>query len=195
MLGWPAKVMEKMESIETGGRRLQRLLLRVAAMTFATGQVICVAGKQVPAKDVTQGSGAQQAAQTAGNGVALTWEEVRARFESGNPSLRAGVIGIEEAKAQEVTAYLRPNPNFTALLDQVDPFSTNPSQPLALAQPVGSLTYLYERDHKRELRRDSAKAATRIAISNQSDLERNLLFTLRNSFVQILQQKSVLALA
>lgn len=134
----------------------------------------------------------QQAASSSGTIGALSWEEVRAKFEEANPSLRAGRIGIDEAKAQEVTAYLRPNPTFNALLDQVDPFTTNPSRPLALAQPVGSVSYLHERDRKRELRRDSAREATGIAVANQSDLERNLLFNLRNAFVATLQQKAVL---
>ena len=37
---------------------------------------------------------------------ALTWEEIRAKFEAANPTLRAGQIGIDESKAQEITAYL-----------------------------------------------------------------------------------------
>jgi outer membrane protein, heavy metal efflux system len=126
---------------------------------------------------------------------ALTWDEVRERFELNNPTLRAGKLGIDEAKANEITAYLRPNPNFTALLDQIDPFSTNPSQPLALSQPVGSVTYLHERQHKRELRQESAEKATDLAADNQADLERNLLFNLRMAFVQALQSKAILALA
>jgi len=125
---------------------------------------------------------------------ALTWDEVRARFEANNPTLQAGKLSIDESRANETTAYLRPNPNFTALLDQIDPFSTNPSQPLALAQPVGSLNYLHERQHKRELRKESAEKATDLAIDTQSDLERNLIFSLRMAFVQALQSKAILRL-
>ena len=47
---------------------------------------------------------------------ALTWQEIRARFEAANPSLRAGQIGIDESRANETTAYLRPNPNFRTYL-------------------------------------------------------------------------------
>jgi cobalt-zinc-cadmium efflux system outer membrane protein len=148
-----------------------------------------------PAPQASPAQLAQRAQQTSGTTGALSWEEVRNRFEGANPSLRAGAIGIEESKAQEITAYLRPNPNFTMLLDQIDPFSTNPSRPLAMALPSGTITYLHEREHKRELRRDSAKEATGIAVSQQSDLERNLLFTLRSAFVQTLQGKAVLDVA
>jgi cobalt-zinc-cadmium efflux system outer membrane protein len=151
---------------------------------------------QTPAPPPRQTAQREQAAsQVSANGGALTWEEVRAKFEAANPSLKAGAIGVEESKAQEVTAYLRPNPTLTALLDQIDPFTTNPARPLSMALPSGTITYLHERQHKRELRRDSAQQATGIAVSQQSDLERGLIFTLRSAFVQTLQQKAVLGLA
>jgi cobalt-zinc-cadmium efflux system outer membrane protein len=127
---------------------------------------------------------------------ALTWQEVQARFEAANPSLRAGQIGVDESKASETTAYLRPNPNLSLLADQIDPFPGGPSHgAFAYWLPSATLTYLHERQHKRELRLDSAKQATGIAVSNQSDLERNLLFNLRSAFVQTLQQKAVRDLA
>jgi cobalt-zinc-cadmium efflux system outer membrane protein len=125
----------------------------------------------------------------------MTWEEVRAEFEANNPTLQAGKLGIEESKADEISAYLRPNPNFTALLDQIDPFTTNPSRPLALAQPVGSVSYLHERRHKRELRKESAEKATGIMEEDQADLERNLIFNLRTAFVQAMEGKALYELA
>jgi outer membrane protein, heavy metal efflux system len=127
---------------------------------------------------------------------ALTWQEVRDKFEAANPSLRAGQIGIDESKASETTAYLRPNPNLALLADQIDPFPGGPDHgAFAFVLPSATLTYLHERQHKRELRLDSAKEATGIAISNQADLERTLLFNLRSAFVQTLQQKAVRDLA
>jgi cobalt-zinc-cadmium efflux system outer membrane protein len=166
------------------------LIFVCMAPAFGQQQPNPVAAPNAPTAEI-----AQQAQQTSANPAALTWDDVREKFEAANPSLRAGAIGIEESKAQEITAYLRPNPNFTALLDQIDPFTTKPERPLALALPSATITYLHERQHKRELRRDSAKEATGIAVLQQSDLERNLLFTLRTAFVQTLQQKAVLELA
>jgi cobalt-zinc-cadmium efflux system outer membrane protein len=61
--------------------------------------------------------------------------------------------------------------------------------------PFASASYLHERQHKRELRLESAKKATDIAESSQADQERTLLFSLRGAFVQILQVKAVLKLA
>jgi cobalt-zinc-cadmium efflux system outer membrane protein len=125
----------------------------------------------------------------------MTWEEVRAEFEANNSTLQAGKLGIEESKADEISAYLRPNPNFTALLDQIDPFTTNPSRPLVMALPSGTVTYLHERRHKRELRKESAEKATGIAEEDQADLERNLIFNLRTAFVQAMEGKALYALA
>ena len=127
---------------------------------------------------------------------ALTWQEVRDKFEAANPSLRADAIGIDESKANETTAYLRPNPNLSLLADQIDPFPGGPSHgAFAYWLPSATVTYLHERAHKRELRLDSAKEATGIAISSHADLERNLIFSLRSAFVQTLQQKAVRDLA
>jgi outer membrane protein, heavy metal efflux system len=127
--------------------------------------------------------------------AALTWQQLREKFQATNPTLRAGQIGIEESKAQEITAFLRPNPDMTTTLDQIAPFSGNPYRPLGFTLPLISGSYLHERQHKRELRQESAQKGTAIAISQQADLERTLLFTLRGAFVQALQAKAVLALA
>lgn len=125
---------------------------------------------------------------------ALSWQQVQDRFIASNPTLKAGVIGIGESRAQEITAHLRPNPTFGAQLDQLTLFHTNPFQPVSQAYPNITFNYLHERDHKRELRTDSAKQGTAIAISNQSDLVRTLNYSLRSAFVQTLQAKAVLAL-
>jgi cobalt-zinc-cadmium efflux system outer membrane protein len=123
---------------------------------------------------------------------ALTWEQVRERFRANNPNLMASRIAIEESKASEITAGLRPNPFVTSTLDQIDPFTINPFRPFANTLPFVSGSYLHERHHKRELRRESAQEATAIAVSQQADLERTLMFTLHNAFVQALQAKAVL---
>jgi outer membrane protein, heavy metal efflux system len=125
----------------------------------------------------------------------LTWQQVKDKFEAGNPVLRAGQLNIQESKAQEVSAFLRPNPNFTASADQLLLFSGNPYRPLRAVLPVIAFNYLRERQHKRELRLESAQLGTAIAESQQLDLERTLLFTLRSAFVQTLQAKSLLAKA
>ena len=125
----------------------------------------------------------------------LTWQQVRDQFLAANPTLRAGRIGIGEAKAQEITAYLRPNPDMTTTFDQIAPFNGNPYRPLGSALPFVSASYHHERGGKRELRLESARKGTAVAQSQLADQERMLLFSLHNAFVQALQQKSVVALA
>ena len=125
----------------------------------------------------------------------LTWQQVREKFEKDNPTLRAGQLNIDEARASEITANLRPNPDFTFTLDQIDPFSPGPYRPFQYTEPLFSFGYLHERQHKRELRLESAKKGTSIAISQQEDLERTMLFSLRTAFIQALQAKAVLAVA
>lgn len=120
----------------------------------------------------------------------LTWDEVKTRFEANNPTLAAGALGIDESKAEEITAYLRPNPQASVGVDQIG--TNSPFKEVIL---LTSVNYLHERQHKRELRLESAQKATGIAVSGQADLERNLIFNLRSAFVSTLQAKAVLKVA
>lgn len=126
----------------------------------------------------------------------LTWEQVRERFEASNPTLRADKLTIDEAKAEEITAYLRPNPGFNLTVDgtQIAP-DKGMWKPFAGTYEVPGISYLHERRHKRELRLESAKKGTLITESSHADLERTLLFTLRGAFVATLQAKAVVQLA
>jgi len=127
---------------------------------------------------------------------ALTWEQVRARFEQSNPTLLADKLSVDESRAQEITAFLRPNPTFTLSADgtQIAP-EKGVWRPFAGTFESPSLSYLHERQHKRELRLESAKKATLIAESSHTNLQRTLLFNLRGAFVATLQAKAVLQLA
>ena len=106
-------------------------------------------------------------------------------------------MNIDESRAQEITAYLRPNPNLSLGADQFTIFKTpnTPYRPLAGVDENGSISYLHEREHKRELRRQSAQQGTAIVTSTHADLERNLLFTLRNAFNNALQAKAFFDIA
>ena len=127
---------------------------------------------------------------------ALTWDQVKAKFEAVNPALRADADNVDEMRAEEITAFLRPNPQFTLSVDgnQVapkngvwTPFKGTTEQP--------NFSYLHERKHKRELRLESAQESTRITQSQHEDLERNMVFALRAAFVGTLQAKFILDLA
>ncbi|MGO4883012.1 MAG: TolC family protein [Bryobacteraceae bacterium] len=133
----------------------------------------------------------------------LTWEQAREEFEKTNPTLRAARLGIDESRDDEITAFLRPNPDFTLSLDQINPFTKQPPPngganeyaPFAYTEPYLSFSYLHERRHKRELRLESAKQGTAIAESQLADQERSLIFNLRSAFVEAMQAKAVRDLA
>jgi outer membrane protein, heavy metal efflux system len=127
---------------------------------------------------------------------ALDWDQVKAKFEADNPAMKADADNVDEMKAEEITAFLRPNPQFTLAADgnQVaphngvwTPFKGTTDQP--------NVSYLHERDHKRELRLESAQEGTRITQSQHEDLDRNMIFALRTAFVGTLQAKFILDLA
>jgi len=126
----------------------------------------------------------------------LTWQDVLARFESNNPVLLADQLNIDESKAEEITQYLRPNPSFTALEDgtQLAPYQ-GVWRPLSGTEVQGSLSYLHERDHKRELRLQAQQENTKVTIDTHADLERTLIFNLRSAFVGVLQAKAIYKLA
>jgi outer membrane protein, heavy metal efflux system len=123
----------------------------------------------------------------------FTWEQIKDRFQTVNPTLLAAQSSIDEARAGEITAFLRPNPDFTLTADGTQLFPhAGIYQPFSGTDFSPAISYLHERDHKRELRRDTAHQSTQIAESSYQDEARTLLFTLRSAFVQTLQAKAVL---
>jgi len=126
----------------------------------------------------------------------LDWQTIRARFEADNPTLLAAKTNIDEARAQETTAYLRPNPQFTMTVDgtQIAP-NRGVWQPFTGTFESPAISYLHERQHKRQLRLESAKQDTSIEQWDYADLMRTLLFNVRSAFVSTLEAKAVVQLA
>jgi len=125
-----------------------------------------------------------------------TWNQVRDQFELNNATLLAGKLNIDELKAEEITAFLRPNPQFSLTVDgtQIAPHN-GVWQPFAGTFESPGISQLFERRNKRHLRLEAAMQGTSIGRAQQDDLERNLIFNLRSAFVGVLQAKAVLKLA
>jgi cobalt-zinc-cadmium efflux system outer membrane protein len=125
-----------------------------------------------------------------------TWDQVKEQFHLNNTTLLASKLNIDELKAQEITAHLRPNPDFTLTADgtQITP-SHGVWQPFAGTFVSPGVSYLFERRNKRGLRYEAAKQGTAMGAAQSSDTERTLLFNLRTAFVGVLQAKAVLRLA
>ena len=142
---------------------------------------LCAQTTQTPTQNATQ---------------AWTWEQVKGRFEANNTTLAASRLNVDELRAQEITARLRPNPNFTISADgtQITP-SNGVWRPFAGTFVSPGVSYLFERQNKRGLRLEVSKQGTAVGVAQLSDSERTLLFSLRNAFVGVLQAKAVLRLA
>ena len=121
-----------------------------------------------------------------------SWDQVKDEFRLQNTTLLASKLNIDELKAQEITAHLRPNPDFTLTADgtQITP-SHGVWQPFAGTFVSPGVSYLFERRNKRGLRYQAAKEGTAIGAAQSEDTNRTLLFNLRSAFVGILQAKAV----
>lgn len=128
--------------------------------------------------------------------VVRTWDQIKDEFRLNNTNLLASKLNVDELKAQEITAHLRPNPEFTLSADgtQITP-SHGVWQPFAGTFVSPGISYLFERRNKRGLRYEAAKEGTAIGSAQSDDTDRTLLFNLRSAFVGILQAKAVLRLA
>jgi cobalt-zinc-cadmium efflux system outer membrane protein len=173
-------------------RNLWRSFILAAAISLAALGSVARMGAQQTAPPDPQPAPPSPAPQSPLPQV-WTWDTVRTNFEANNPTMLAGFLNVDELKAQEITANLRPNPQFTFTADgtQVAP-SHGIWEPFAGTLLSPGVSQLFERRHKRGLRYEAAKEGTAIGVAQQSDLDRTLLFNLRSAFVGILQAKAVL---
>ncbi len=111
-----------------------------------------------------------------------------------NQSLRAQRLNIDQNRAEEITAALKPNPTFSTLVDTIPLFSP---QAIRFNTQIysESLSYTYERGGKREKRLEVAKDNTDVSAKTVIDNERQLRFQVVQGFINILLAKSVLEFA
>ncbi len=171
--------MERVMKFNCFGPRSILALLAVSAAALAAA-----AGAQTPAPAPP------------GTPQALTWDQVKAQFEATNPALKADADNVDEMRAEEITADLRPNPQLNTTVDGTE-IAPNDGHwhPLVGTFVEPGVSYLHERDHKRELRLKSAQEGTAITESQHEDLKRTLEFTLRAAFVNTLEAKTVVEMA
>ena len=157
--------------------------------SFTLGVLLMLTGADLCAQAVPSSA-------PSGPSQVWTWDKVKSLFELQNTTLMANRLNIDESKAQEITAHLRPNPDFTLSADgtQIAP-SHGVWTPFAGTFVSPGVSYLFERRNKRGLRYEAAKQGTAVDVAQQSDSERTLLFNLRTAFVGVLQAKAVLRLA
>jgi cobalt-zinc-cadmium efflux system outer membrane protein len=128
----------------------------------------------------------------------ITLDQAIALALANSPSIKATRTLIQQNKAEEVTANLRPNPvlswdtQFIPIFSPGD-FSTDTLN--NLQQFDVGVGYLFERGHKRQNRLKAAKDQTAVTASQVADAERTLTFNVAQQFINALLANSNLQFA
>ena len=109
----------------------------------------------------------------------FTWEEIRDKFLRSNATLQAQAQSVASNRASEITAALRPNPQFQ---------NDTTSATAGIYQEI-------EIGGKRRARIESAHLATSISQADSINTRRSLLLNLRQTFVAALLANSDLEFA
>ncbi len=124
--------------------------------------------------------------------VPLTLQQAVDRARTNNPTLLAAQRHAAATRANEITAGLRQNPNFTATGQEMSLPADNPGNPYFYSANVSRL---FERGDKRQLRLDSAHSSSTVAEDQYKDQERQVLLTVKQSFTSMLLAKASLEIA
>src|SRR5580693_1777627 len=150
--------MHRLVNRKMGGQSFFQSLARLIAGGAYVAMIVVLAGRL-------------SVAQAPAAAPALTWEQVQEQFRRNNPNLVAGRTNVEETRANEITAGLRPNPQLSLTVDQWRLFQGNPYRPFGGNQTIGQYSQLLERQNKRPLRVESAKLASAISATDLADVE------------------------
>lgn len=128
----------------------------------------------------------------------ITLDQAISLALANSPSIKATRTQIDQSKAQEITANLRPNPVLswdTQFIPIFNPgsFSTNTLD--NLQQFDIGVGYLIERGRKRQNRLKAAQDQTAVTTSQVSDTERTLTFNVAQQFINALLANSNLQFA
>ena len=113
-------------------------------------------------------------------------------------SLKAARTQIDQNKAQEITAALRPNPNLNwdgLFLPVFSPSQFNTDVLTTVSEFDLGVSYLIERGKKRQRRVEAARDATAVIRDQVSDSERVLAFNVAQQFIQAQLADSTLEFA
>lgn len=130
---------------------------------------------------------AQTSAAPAAPSLTVTLDQAINLALAHNHALAATRTTVDQARADEVTAGLRPNPGLSADW-QVLPWSSS------VNGDVG-LSYTLERGGKRDHRIDAAREATAVTRAQVADAERTLSFQVASQFIAVQLAESALVLA
>jgi cobalt-zinc-cadmium efflux system outer membrane protein len=130
--------------------------------------------------------------------VRLTLDEAIQLALQHNHNLLAARTTIQQNQAQEITANLRPNPNFFVDWDYLPAFTPSAANSAYLQSSTeadAGLSYLIERGQKRQARLRAARDTTAVTTSQVTDNERTLTFQVASQFLNVELAESTLDLA
>jgi cobalt-zinc-cadmium efflux system outer membrane protein len=128
----------------------------------------------------------------------LTRDQAVALALQRNQSLRAQRVTVEESRAGEITAGLKPNPVFTSANQGFPVFTPSQLTASNVANNqtfTESLGYLFERGGKRDRRVQVARDATEMTARTVDDAARQVRFQVGQAFVGALLAKATLDFA
>ena len=128
----------------------------------------------------------------------LTREQAVALAVQRNQALHAQRLTVDQSRAGEITAGLKPNPLFTSSNADFPVFTPSRLTWSNLANNqtfTESLSYLLERGGKRERRVQAARDATEMTARTVDDTERQVRFQVGQTFVSVLLAKATLEFA
>lgn len=115
-----------------------------------------------------------------------------------NHALKAARTLIDQSKAQEITAAIRPNPVFSyddLFIPIISPSQFNSITLNNITEFDAGISYTFERGRKRQRRIEAARDLTAVTRSQISDNERALTFNVAQQFLAVLLAKSNIDLA
>jgi len=127
--------------------------------------------------------------------VRLTLDEAIQLALQHNHNILAARTTIQQSKAEEITANLRPDPTLLGDAEYLSPSQPNANYLNNSAEFDIGVSYLFERGKKRPRRLQAAKDITAQTISQVADTERNLTFNVAQLFVNAQLAESTLELA
>jgi cobalt-zinc-cadmium efflux system outer membrane protein len=146
-----------------------------------------------PAAD-QQTPGSSQIPDTTVHPVSITIEQAIDFARRNNPSIQASRTLIQQNKAQEITANLRPNPVISWDLQYLPIFQPSLFGDATYwedqTQYDAGIGYLFERGKKRQHRLQAARDLTAVTESQVADTERLSLATVTQQYVAALLAKS-----
>jgi cobalt-zinc-cadmium efflux system outer membrane protein len=114
-----------------------------------------------------------------------------------NHALKATETLVPQDQAEEITAGLRPNPQFVYddLFVPIEPNQFNATNLNNITEFDVGASYTIERGHKRQARMRAAHDVTTVQRSLVSDTERGLIYTVAQQFISVLLAKTTLDFA